>query len=244
MNPWLWPVLAGSGTFLVAGAIIFLVVSQVQTSRGPKATQPVYQVADVESRVQTARKAVADGDLARAAQELEAAQDMLRTQPDLLSAADARRLTQLQRQVAIVADWEREPLEHLLRRIGAAQLNEREWQALMARYRGKAVIFDRELRRDLNKQVHVEGNKSIRLDLQSLKLLDRLPLTEPQRVLFAARLADIKREPDAVYRILLEPDSGVLLTDADIASKCFLQPLDEPMQEVIKKQAAWAAQGP
>lgn len=247
VNPWVWPVVAGSLTLVIASALMVLLLSHLQSHRSTPATAPTWSAADVDARVQSARKAIGSGDFKKAAEDLEAARTMVRQQPDLLPAAETRRLAQLERQVALVADWPREPLEQMLARVG--KLNPREWEAVVRGYRGQAVLLDVVARRDPVGRYHIEskqpaGEVTLHLGLQSLKVLQSLPLADPQRLLLGARLVEIRREGAGSYLVQFEPDSGVLLTDADVASKCVLQPLDEGMHEVLRRQAGWAAAGP
>jgi hypothetical protein len=244
INPWLWPIMAGGLTLAIVSAVLVLILSHLQTNRTGRPSQPSRTTADVESRIQTARKAIAGGDLKKAVEELDAARELIRQQPDLVPAIEARRLAALQREVALVNDWPREPLEQILARVG--KLNPREWDVVVAGYRGKPAIFDLEVRRDPTGRYRVEGKRpagevTLRLELQNLAVLHPLPLADPQRLIFGARVTEIRREGAGTYAVLFEPDSGVLLTDPEVAAKCFLQPLDEPMREVIRRQADWLA---
>jgi len=247
VNPWVWPVVAGSLTLAVSSALLVLLLSHLQSQRPTAPAPPIWSAADVADRIESSRKAIASGDFKKAAEDLQAVRTMSGQQPDLLSAVEARRLAQLERQVALVADWPREPLEQILARVG--KLNPREWEAVVRGYRGQTVLLDVNARRDPAGHYHVDskgpaGEVTLHLELQNLKVLQSLPLADPQRLLLAARLAEIRREGAGAYLVQFDPDSGVLLTDADVASKCVLQPLDESMHEVLRRQAAWAALRP
>jgi DNA-directed RNA polymerase subunit RPC12/RpoP len=244
VNPWVWPVVAGSLTLAIASALMVLLLSHLQSQRPTLATTPAWNSADVDGHLQAARRAIDGSDFKRAAEDLQAVQSMLRQQPELLPAVEARRLAHLERQVALVADWPREPLEQILTRVG--KLNPREWEAVVRGYRGQAVLLDVVARRDPAGRYHVDnkhpaGEATLRLELQNLRVLQSLPLADPQRLLLGARLAEIRREGAGSYLVQFEPDSGVLLTDADLAGKCVLQPLDESMHEVLRRQAGWVA---
>jgi hypothetical protein len=240
-------VVAGSLTLAVASAVLVLLLSHLQSHRPSSSAASAWSAADVEDRVQSARKAIAASDFKKAADDLQVVQNMAAQQPDLLSAVEARRLAQLERQVALVADWPREPLEQILARVG--KLNPREWEAVVRGYRGQAVLLDVSARRDPAGHYHVDnkrpaGDVTVHLELKNLKVLQPLPLADPQRLLLGARLAEVRREGAGSYLVQFEPDSGVLLTDVDVASKCVLQPLDESMQEVLRRQAGWLAVAP
>jgi hypothetical protein len=124
-------------------------------------------------------------------------------------------LKQLQRQAALLADWPGEPLDQLLGR--TAKLNEEEWQAVVGKYVGKAIVFHAEVRRDASRQYHAKlfGAKTLtlRLELQPLTLLNYLPLEAPEAILFGARLAEVRRTGPDTFAIRVQPASGVLLTD-------------------------------
>src|SRR5262249_52035228 len=75
INPWLWPIMAGGLTLAIVSAVLVLILSHLQTGRTGRPSQPSRTVADVESRVQVARKAIAGGDLKKAVEELEAARE-------------------------------------------------------------------------------------------------------------------------------------------------------------------------
>jgi hypothetical protein len=247
VNPWVWPVVAGSLTLAIVSALMVVLLSHLQVHRPIPEPAPARSAADVNACLQSARKAIGSSDFKKAADDLEAARSMVRQQPELSSAVETRRLDQLQRQVALIADWPREPLEHMLARVG--KLNAREWEAVGRGYRGQAVLLDIVARRDPVGRYHVEnkdpaGEVTLNLELQNLKVLQSLPLADPQRLLLGARLAEIRRAGPGSYLVQFAPESGVLLTDADIAGKCVLQPVDEALQEVLRRQAGWLATGP
>ena len=73
-------------------------------------------------------------------------------------------------------------------------------------------------------------------ELSDLGLLRRLPLDRPQRLLFGARLASVRREPGRGWVVRLEADSGVLITDPGAAVACFLSPEDEEVHELLQRQ--------
>src|SRR5208337_3171138 len=112
-------------------------------------------------------------------------------------------------------DWPRERLELAL--VRAAALPDDEWKALIHRLLGKTFIFDADVRRDAAGRYEAKLRRPIeglllRFDLQNMAMLRHLPLDAPQRLLFAARLDQVSRDPAGAV-IRLQPDSGVLLTD-------------------------------
>lgn len=59
-----------------------------------------------------------------------------------------------------------------------------------------------------------------------------------------ARLDSIARDEAGVWVIRFKPDSGVLLTDAEVAATASPLPLDDELQAVLRRQAEWAAELP
>jgi hypothetical protein len=192
------------------------------------------------------RKALLESDFATALQEFNLAQAMQASEAGHLSASEHQELRQLQRQAALLKDWAGEPLDFILAR--SAQLKNEEWQAVVGQYRGKAFIFDAELRLDAGRQYQAKINRAgrgplLKLELQDLKLLGYLPLDEPKRVLFGARLVEIRREAEGTCVVRLVPDSGVLLTD--VASAGLGQMIADPLlQQILQQQREWAANLP
>jgi hypothetical protein len=199
----------------------------------------------MQERLAAGRTALAGGDFARAVQELDAAGTIAAAHPQQFSVADRRQLLQLQRQAAILANWMREPLDQALAR--AARLNDDEWLVVVERYRGKTVVFDLEIRRDPAGQYQVKparpGTTRLRVEVQELKLLRSLPLDAPQRVLFAARLAEVRRNGPESCTVQLDPTSGVLLTDVSSAAICGEIP-EATLQTILRQQRGWAAELP
>jgi hypothetical protein len=207
----------------------------------------------IGQHIDAGRAALGHGDFLLAARELEAAKAIRALNPVLLSAAEARELTQLHRQAALLASWLSEQSDSLGAILEDAadkfHKNEQEWRRVFEkRYRGRAIVFDAEIKRDdaghfqISYVVFVRGRQA-RLDLTDLQLLKSLPLQEPQRLLFGLRLADLHLEPEGVWVIRFEPDSGVLLTDLGAAAACCLQP-EEELKELVERQAEWLASRP
>jgi hypothetical protein len=242
-RPWFWPVVAGGLTLVIAaGALWLLVAYLLPAGRTPgPAASPVR----IDDRLARGKEALASANFAKAVEELDAAQAMVAGQPQLLSLAERRQLAQLRRQAGVLLDWPRESLEQILSR--ASRLNDEEWQAVVGRYQGKGVVFDVQIRRDASRQYHVTSTRAgpvrLRLEVQGLKLLDHLPLEARQRVIFAARLVEVRRDGEGNCVVRLDPQSGVLLTDVPPA---LLGPvLTEPnVQPILALQREWAAELP
>ena len=192
------------------------------------------------------RQALRDEEFRNAATRLHEAQQQAAARPGALSATEARELNRLERQVDLISDLLSESLDEILQRAagtrGGAQAQ------FNLRYRGKAVIFDDVVTRDAAGrfelavyEVRAPG-EAARVELNDLKLLKSLPLTEPQRMLFGARLAGLGREErggHGLWVIHLDPDSAVLLTEEDAAGACCPRPLDADLRAVLERQAEW-----
>lgn len=214
---WLVPLLAGGATFLVMVALFAAFWDYIIPGRGPgsTATRPL---GTAEQHLTIGRKALQIGDFRLALEELTAAQALLLANPQSLAADDRKQLQQLHRQAALLTDWPKDSLEQVLTRL--APLRDDEWQTVIGKYHGKVFVFDLEVRRDAARQYQVRftrppGRLALRLDLQDLVLLQHLPVDNPQRIWFAARLAEVKREAADRCLIRLEPNDAVLLTDVN-----------------------------
>lgn len=241
-SPWFWPITAGVLTLLmVIGGFAAAFIWLIDTPRPEGAATPT--AAEVDSALAAGRKALLAGEFQRAAQVLNKLQTAVSANPQAATSGQRQELRQLHRQAPLLADWPGEPLEQILAR--TAPLKSDEWQAVAERYRGKAFLFDLELRRDAGRQYHVikhggkDGPANMRLEMQNLTLLAYLPLEEPQRVLFGARVAELRRQ-GASCTVRLEPDSGVLLTDVTSAAIGGMIP-ETGLQPILKQQRQWAA---
>jgi hypothetical protein len=194
------------------------------------------------------QEALARGNFRRAAEELDAARGLLEQHPGWTPAAQARRVTQLQRQAALLADLLSESLGEILQR--AAGLQEEEWQAQFERrYQGRAVVFDAEVARDAAGRFQLDyhiraGLEPARIDVGDLKLLAALPRERSPRLLFGARLAAMNREAGGTWVVRFQPDSAVLLTDLEAVTACCPPPIDDGLKDLVKRQNEWQAELP
>jgi len=239
-------VAGGLTLFLFVIGFGFLVRYLVTGKPSSGAGQAV-SLADIEAPWERGRKALANGDFGKAARELDAANALADQHPKLLTSSAGRRLANVQQEAALLNRWARQPLDEALKEM--APLKEERWQALMDLQRGKAFFFDVDVRRGADGTYHLEHHRPaaaqlLKLDVQNLKLLHKLPLSDSRRLIFGARLADVRREPGPPYLTRLEPDSGVLLTEPEAASICCFQPVDASFQEVMDRQARWVAEPP
>jgi hypothetical protein len=159
---------------------------------------------------------------------------------------ERRRLEQLGRQAELLADLSQESLHEILRH--SIGLPEDEWtEVVRTRYRGRSIVLDDQFARDAvgscrhSQRIQVLGRNG-RIDFGHLKALSDTPLLNPQRVLLGFRILEIRRGADG-WTIVPEPDSGVLLTDAEVFAGLSV-PLDNEIREVLKRQRSWLESRP
>jgi hypothetical protein len=210
----------------------------------PAAPEPALQT-QLEGHLALGRMHLREDRFARAFQEFQIAWDLCGRHSQSVPSISCRRLEQLLRQVELLPDLLAEGLSPRL--LEWSKLQEDDVQRLFAEYRGKTLLLDLDISRDPAGQYTYDRHLGLelpRLQLHDLPLLNRLPLTERQRVVFMARLAgvnrDLTRRPEDIKRWLLtlEPDSAVLITDPDVAVAAHLH-LDDPLRAVLERQAAW-----
>jgi hypothetical protein len=225
---------------LISLALTALIQSEWFRATGP--SRPVAPVVaanapDWRARVDSARQALASGAYQLASQELRAARDQAGDQ----TPADRRKVAQMLRQAELLADLPEVSLPEALRRIGPPRPG---WADEFARrLRGRAIVFDAEVRRDASGSVQIDyplfaGDKPVRLNLDPLKVLQRLPLAAPQRLFFGARVAEAKPDALGQWVVSPDPDSGVLFTEPDILTGTSV-PADAALIEVMRRQAEW-----
>jgi hypothetical protein len=193
-----------------------------------------------------ARAALSQGHFETAHQEL----SLIRSQPqwEKLSHSERRELVYLDQQAALLADLLEVSLQQIVRH--ARETSQAEWQLVFAkRYRGRAVLLDAEVGPDGPGQLRLEilvrvGAAEARVQIDDLELVQHLVrqsrLDQPQRLILGARLRSVGQEPNGSWVILLQPDSGVLLTDrAALAGACSDLLKDPDLEEVLKRQRDW-----
>jgi hypothetical protein len=244
---WLGPAAAVALTVLgLAVAYQFLIPARPTDRQSAVDSAPGAAPEDLDARLTAARAQLGRGNPRLALEELKRA----RAVGEHRLWPPARRLewARLQRQAELLAELAAESVEEILEH--AAGVQEREWQAEFARrYRSKAVVFDLEVRVGAGGRYEHDWllrarDEAAHLELGDLELLRPLPLEPPQRVLFGARLASVRREPGRGFVVRLEPASGVLITDAEAAVACFLSPEDAEIRALLERQTEWAARDP
>jgi hypothetical protein len=149
------------------------------------------------------------------------------------------------RQVALLADLLAESLQEVTR--NAVGLRE-EWRILFQeRYAGKAVAFDARVLPDAGGSMHVDyalevAGAAAEIDVASLDLWAHLPIRQPTRVAFGARLGAITGGRGR-WVVGFLPTSGVLFTSEEMLGGLSFA-VDEDLRAVLRRQAEWAADLP
>jgi hypothetical protein len=220
-------------------------------SASPELTRPTAAIEvllEIRAHVDAGRNSLRQGNFQLAAEELNTAVRQRDQYPDLLARTERNQLTHLWRQAVLLGDLLSESLEEILRRLAGQQ--ERERQAAFARrYAGAAVVFDAQVWRDASGHYHLDyrlfdGVVPARVEIQDLTLLQDLPLQNPQRLVFGARLAGIQREPAGKWIVRFDPESTVLFTDPDAIAASCAQPHDPDLLEVLRRQRDWLGERP
>jgi hypothetical protein len=238
---WRTPLLAAAGTLAAVVACFFVLLPRLATEHSAAATGPQ---ADPRAAAETGRRALADGNFFLAARELSAA--------SLLpaggrSAAELRELDQLRRQADLLSRLHGRSLQEILGEALPLRRDD-EWKArFREQHEGKAVVFDDVVVRDAAGRPSLAvyrvrvGDERARVAVDDLRLLARLPIDPPRRLLFGGRLADLVREDGGAWAFRFHPDSAVLLTDAGAVAAC-IGPVDADLMEVLRRQERWLAE--
>ncbi|MCI0461598.1 MAG: hypothetical protein L0Z62_32005 [Gemmataceae bacterium] len=253
-RPWWLPALAAGLTLLLllaAYVVFFAPFSRQRDGNPPFGAEGGQGQAGPErfaDRLTAARRQLGQGNFRLALEELQAARALCESDPRLCGRAQRLELAQLRRQAGLLVDLLSESLGEVVQH--AAGVQEREWQAdFPHRYQGRALVLDLELRPGLGGRLDYDLLLPVRgelaqAELNDLALLRRLPLEQPQRVVFGVRLASVRREPGRSWVVRFEPDSAVLLTDPEAAVACFLSPDDPEVRALLQRQTEWTAREP
>jgi hypothetical protein len=196
----------------------------------------------IADHLDAARAAVADGSYRTAHRELDAASDLHARFPRQLEPGKARELLSWRPQVALLADLLSESVSEIVRHsIGLA---DREWDAVFReRYAGRSLLLDARVFRDAagryRVDYHLEAAGAVGVwEFERFRLFERLPLAQPQRLLFGFRLQSVRRTARDRWVVVPEPDSGVLLTEPLMLAGLSV-PTDAELLDVLKRQAEW-----
>jgi hypothetical protein len=237
-STWVVPLAAGAFTLIVvvAGLVLFFsnLGAPVDQSRDDGKADQRYNDLKKEGR-----RLLGEGGFRRALELLEEARE---------GGVKDRELIQLHRQARLLAHLLKEPLQDIVQKAQRVRQPE-EWQAQFRDYKGGAILFDDWVRPDgeefsltVCKVIVAEDEARVRLNLD---LLRRLPLHQPRRLIFGARLANVARGAGGTWEIEFEPDSGVLLTDEGAAAVLGWEPVkDVELRELLREQAEWAQRLP
>jgi hypothetical protein len=238
-SPWRRPLVAAAITLIFVGGALGVLLFAL-------AHEPEV-ILDPRMHIAAADVALKEGKLGQAVEEFNKARELSGQQAGLLTAAERRTLYQRQREVSLLADLLQESLEEILAQ--AERSPAEEWKAQFEkRYRrpgqANAVVFDAEIRRDGAGQYHLDwilnmGKEPARLEIGNLQVLHDLPLEQPRRLLFGARLESIAREQDGVWVVRFEATSAVLLTDPLALAASHPEPLDNELMAVLEQQRNW-----
>jgi len=195
---------------------------------------PIPNYVNEEDLLATAQKLLAQGSYRLALAELAKGKGGATLRPE-----KERSWRQLAREAALLADLLAESLEDII--ANAAGTAPEEWeQEFAARYVGKAVVLDAAASR--------AGKGGYALDYPLLTAapariaVDDLQLLndwgQDGRLIFGARLGSLRVEvPGPAWVVRFQPNSGVLLTQAEAASlSCPAFALDDARQVFAKQQ--------
>jgi hypothetical protein len=258
LRAWRLPLVAALATLLVAVIFFLWVWPHLGRRHDPGRDGVSPARAELDRLVEEGRRELAAGNFALAREKFKAAMSAGRNNPEVIGSAKGDNLNdlyQLRWQSELLANELRLSLIELLRE--AAEFGTEEgWQAQFnLLYRGKWVVIDDEVYRDARGRTALlraaevtwrkEGSRverHARVVVDDLALLRKLPLAPRQRWLFGARLASFSREGDE-WVIRFDPESGVLLTDAD-AVKAWKPALsaDPLLADLLERQAKSARQ--
>jgi hypothetical protein len=244
---WLPPVVAGVAALIVVAAVVVAIVRahrEPDPAAADDSLTPTRAALRLDTHEQIVRAALADGSFRLARQELDAARRLHGRFPRLLATDRLEQFRQWHRQTALLADLLAEPIGDVFAH--SLGLDDREWQAAFAdRYAGKAFVLDTRVWRDAAGRVTIDyhlagGGLTGDWDVAEFGLFRQLPLAQPQRLVFGARLADVVRTGRDRWKARPDPESGVLITDPSVAAGLSL-PMDDDTRAVLRRQAAWAA---
>jgi hypothetical protein len=243
---WRLPALAAVLAFAVVCLVIGAIVrSQRPTDAGPNVSE-LRAPKLLADRLAAARSALEEGSYRLARAELDAGRDLLVRHPQALPPDQARQLIRWRRQADLLGDLLPESISEIVTHsVGRA---DKEWDATFReRYAGKSVVLDTRVCRTAaglyDVDYHLEAAGAVgEWDLDKLRLLDGLPLQQPQRMVFGFRLQAIRRLSRDRWTVIPDPASGVLLTDPIMLTGLSM-PADEALNEVLRRQAKWDSDG-
>jgi hypothetical protein len=246
---WLPPAAAAA----LALAFVGVVIAAIVRGHRPTADSVVApKLSDARARVllgerlAAVRTALDEGSYRLARAELAGAHHLALRYPPLLEPEQAARLARWRRQADLLADLLPESVGEIVRH--SAGRADKEWEAIFReRYAGRSIVLDARVFRDAAGHVHVDYHLEAAggvgdWDLDALRVLEGLPLRQPQRLFFGFRVHGVRRLARDHWTVVPEPDSGVLLTDPEMLIGLSVA-ADEELVEVLRRQARWASDG-
>ena len=234
---------------MIAGGIAMLLTALIAAlllyglKRPPVLANAETVLGDPKVNLDAALTALNDGNLDQTLLELAEAQKILVTRPQALSGTESRQVTRLQQEVQMIHDLPFESLPDMLALLPGTNDRVAD-QQFRQRYAGRPIVFDATMRRKasgeyaLDYRLELAGAQII-IDWQKLRLLNRLPLDEPQRMIFGFRLVSAKKAGNRTWTVEPDPDSAVLFTEPEVLLQTSFPSADDETREVLKRQARW-----
>jgi hypothetical protein len=244
VSNWLPPTAAAMLALAVVGLVIATIVRGHRPAESDVSEARATNL--LTERLTAARNALDEGSYHVARDELTAANDLLTRFPRAVDSDRVRQLRRWRKQAALLADLSSESVGEIAR--NAAGKADKDWDAIFReRYAGKAIVLDSRVFRDAAGHYHVDYHLEAagavgEWEFDKLRLLDALPLQQPQRLVFGFRLRAVRRLARDRWTVVPEPDSGVLLTDPIVLAGLSV-PADGELAEVMRRQAAWDPDG-
>jgi hypothetical protein len=235
------PLAAGVVTLAAVATVFYLVLPRLGPAGVASKKSPTR---DRAAFADVGKRALAEGNFYQAARALSA--------PGLLdgfelSPAELRDFEQLRRQAELLARLHGRSLQEVLHEALPLRAAD-EWKArFQSQHLGKTVVFDDVVGRDKLGRPALAvyrigaGDEKARVALEDLRLLWRLPVDPPQRMLFGGQLSDLAREDGGGWVFHFDPDSMVLLTDPGAVAAC-VGPPDADLLAVLERQKQWLAE--
>jgi hypothetical protein len=245
LRSWTATLLVGAGSVALLLVLFFLVWPYLPRKEEKNGEESVTDVkGQLLKKIEAGREALSQGKFHLARKALDEAVHERDQHRDLLRPAQHRVLNQLHRQADLLARLSPVSLQEIVRQATLVR-DPKEWALEFEQYRGRGFIFDDAIRRDAegrlklaNDIVDVNGTQA-RMALDDLAVLKDLPLEDAPRLIFGARVSKCELEEGGTWVIRFEPQSGVLLTDADAAQAASPCSLDPGLKATLQRQQQW-----
>jgi hypothetical protein len=249
MRFWLPPVAAAVLALAVVGVVIAAIVRShrpvTETDSGPDVSETRAAML-LNDRFAAAKAALEEGSYRLARDEIDAARRLIGGYPNAIDSDRGRQLARWRRQADLLADLLPESVAEIVRfSVGRA---DKEWESIFReRYAGRTVVLDARVFRDATGHVQADyrleaAGAAGAWDLDKLRLLEPLPLQQPQRLVFGFRLRGIRRLARDNWAVVPDPNSGVFLTDPIVLTGLSV-PADNELIDVLRRQAQWDPDG-